>query len=190
MDNGRPWAVYRGGRSCYTQFSVWLIRLGIRVSHSRPFHPQTQGKDERFHRTLGIELLRDQLWHSYQECQEAFEQWRDSYNLIRPHEALGLAVPASCYEPSPRSMPESLPLIEYDSGEVVRKVGERGQVKYKQQKYFIGDAFRGLYVALRPTIRDGIWEVYFCHQKVGTIELQTVASKEQEVSRMSPNTCP
>jgi transposase InsO family protein len=190
MDNGRPWAVYRGGRSCYTQFSVWLIRLGVRVSHSRPHHPQTQGKDERFHRTLGIELLRDQLWASYQECQEAFDRWRETYNLIRPHEALGLAVPASRYEVSRRVFPESLPAIEYGAGEVVRKVGERGQVRYKQGKYFVGDAFRGLHVGLRPTARDGIWEVYFCHQAVGTIELKAVALSQQEVSMMSPNTCP
>jgi transposase InsO family protein len=190
MDNGRPWAVYRGGRSCYTQFSVWLIRLGIRVSHSRPHHPQTQGKDERFHRTLGVELLRDQLWQSYEACQEAFDRWRETYNLIRPHEALKMEVPASRYELSCRLFPESLPEIEYGAGEVVRKVGERGQVRYKQQKYFVGDAFRGLEVALQPTTTDGIWEVYFCHQKVGTIELRAVASKDQEVSRMSPNTCP
>ena len=190
MDNGRPWAVYHAGRSCYTQFSVWLIRLGVRVSHSRPFHPQTQGKDERFHRTLGRELLRDQLWASYEKCQEAFDRWRETYNLIRPHEALKMQVPASRYEVSCRLFPESLPAIEYGAGEVVRKVGERGQVRYKQRKYFVGDAFRGLHVALRPTATDGIWEVYFCHQKVGTIELKAVASKEQEVSRMSPNTCP
>jgi transposase InsO family protein len=190
MDNGRPWAVYRGGRSCYTQFSVWLIRLGVRVSHSRPHHPQTQGKDERFHRTLALELLRDQLWHSYGECQEAFDRWRESYNLIRPHEALKLEVPASRYEVSCRVFPESLPEIEYGLGEVVRKVGERGQVRYKQRKYFIGDAFRGLHVALRATTTDGIWEVYFCHQRVGTIDLKAVASGNQEVSRMSPNTCP
>jgi len=190
MDNGRPWAVYRGGRSCYTEFSVWLIRLGVRVSHSRPHHPQTQGKDERFHRTLGVELLRDQLWPSHEACQEAFDLWRETYNLIRPHEALKMAVPASRYEVSQRCFPESLPAIEYGAGEVVRKVGERGQVKYQQRKFFVGAAFGGLEVALRPTIRDGLMEVYFCHQRVGTIDLRAVASKDQEVSRMSPNTCP
>jgi transposase InsO family protein len=190
MDNGRPWAVYRGGRSCYTEFSVWLIRLGIGVSHSRPHHPQTQGKDERFHRTMGVELLRDQLWPSYEACQEAFDQWRETYNLIRPHEALGLVVPASRYEVSERPFPESLPAIEYGAGEVVRKVGERGQVKYQQRKFFVGAAFGGLAVALRQTATDGLMEVYFCQQRIGTIDLRAVASKSQEVSRMSPNTCP
>jgi len=56
MDNGSPW----GGKSDhhFTPLTAWLIRLGVHVSHSRPYHPQTQGKDERFHRTLGDELLR------------------------------------------------------------------------------------------------------------------------------------
>lgn len=190
MDNGKPWAVFVGGRVRYTQFTVWLIRLDVRVSHSRPYHPQTQGKDERFHRTLGLELLRDQLWSDYPECQQAFDQWRDTYNLVRPHEALHLAVPASRYQPSLRPFPETLPTIEYSRGEVVRKVGERGQLKYRQHKFFVGDAFAGLHVALRQTTVDGLLEVYFCRQQVGTIDLTAVPSKQHEVSMMSPNTCP
>ncbi len=62
--HGRLWAVFCGGRSCYTEFSVWPLWPGIRVSHSGPHHSQTQGKDERFHPTLGVKLLRDQLWPS------------------------------------------------------------------------------------------------------------------------------
>ncbi len=55
-DNGGPWG------SGYphielTKLTVWLIRLGIQVLHGRPAHPQTQGKDERFHRTLKAEVL-------------------------------------------------------------------------------------------------------------------------------------
>lgn len=190
MDNGKPWAAFIRGRRRYTHFSVWLLRLGIRVSFSRPYHPQTQGKDERFHRTLGVELLRDQLWQSYGQCQEAFDRWRETYNLVRPHEALRLAVPAARYQASQREFPETLPAIEYGAGEVVRKVGERGQLRYKQRKFFVGDAFEGLHVALRPTTRDGLWEVYLCQQKVGSIDLTAVASKSQDVSTMSPNTCP
>ncbi len=55
MDNGSPWG--SSGRN-YTRLAVWLMRLGIKVSHSRPYHPQTQGKDERFHRSLKEELLK------------------------------------------------------------------------------------------------------------------------------------
>lgn len=190
MDNGKPWAAFTKGRSCHTHFSAWLMRLGVTVSHSRPYHPQTQGKDERFHRTLKLELLREGRWPDFDRCQQAFDRWRESYNCVRPHEALKLAVPASRYQPSSRAFPETLPVIEYDSGAVIRKVGERGQVKYEQRKFFVGDAFGGLYVALRPTMIDGLLEVYFCHQKVGSIDLKAVRSKKSEVSTMSPNTCP
>lgn len=175
MDNGTPWAIYHKGRTCYTEFSVWLIRLGIRLSYSRPHHPQSQGKAERFHRTLAVELLRDHLWHSYRECQRAFEEWRDQYNLIRPHEALGLQVPATRYQASVRPFPEALLPIEYDDHEITRKIGDRGQVKYQQRKFFVGSAFARLRVALRPTTTDGFFDVYLCHQRIGTIDLKQVA---------------
>ena len=172
MDNGAPWAVYRHDRTRYTEFSVWLIRLGIRLSFSRPHHPQTQGKAERFHRTLAVELLRDQLWRNQQECQRAFETWRAQYNLIRPHEALGLTVPAARYRASVRPFPEVLLPIEYDDHETTRKVGDRGQVKYQQRKFFLGNAFAGLRVALRHTSTDGLLDVYLCHQWIGSIDIK------------------
>ena len=54
-DNGSPWG--NGPAQPYTPLGVWLIDQGVRISHSRPYHPQTQGKDERFHRTLKAEAL-------------------------------------------------------------------------------------------------------------------------------------
>lgn len=51
MDNGPPWGSGDWSNR-YTGLVVWLLRLGVRVTHGRPYHPQTQGKDERFHRTL------------------------------------------------------------------------------------------------------------------------------------------
>src|SRR5438876_744499 len=55
-DNGAPWGSPREHRHGISPFTVWLIRLGVRVSHSRPAHPQTNGKDERFHRSLKAEV--------------------------------------------------------------------------------------------------------------------------------------
>jgi len=172
MDNGSPWAAHGYGAAHYTKFSVWLMRLGIRLSFSRPRHPQTQGKDERFHRTLAVELLRDHLWSSLAECQISFERWRQQYNLIRPHEALGQLVPASRYQPSSRPFPETLPAIEYDQHEIVRKVGLRGQIKYQNRKIFIGNAFARLHVALRPTAIDGVLDIYLCYQRLGSVNLK------------------
>lgn len=95
-DNGSPWG--SGGQSYYTALGVWLMRLGISVSHSRPHHPQTQGKDERFHRTLKTEVLRYQHGTTLADWQHHFDQWRAVYNTERPHEALSMAVPASRYQ--------------------------------------------------------------------------------------------
>jgi transposase InsO family protein len=69
MDNGPPWGDAGGP---YTAFAVWLMRLGVRVAHGRPYHPQTQGKDERFHRTLKAEMLAGRHFANLAECQHAF----------------------------------------------------------------------------------------------------------------------
>jgi len=119
MDNGPPWG--DAGDQPYTALSVWLMWLGVRVTHGRPRHPQTQGKQERFHRTLNAELLQGHSLRDLPECQCAFDRWRQIYNHDRPHEALDLATPGERYRPSPRSFPEQLPPIEYASTDHVRK---------------------------------------------------------------------
>ena len=171
MDNGFPWGVYLGGRCRWTRFTVWLLRLGISVSHSRPFHPQTQGKDERFHRTLKVELLGDYAWRDLHECQQRFEHWREQYNCQRPHEALQMQVPAARYRLSVRPFPEHLPAVEYPSDASVRRVQKNGLIYWHHQGYFVGEAFQGLDVALRPTNKDGWYEVYFCQHQVATLDL-------------------
>ncbi len=167
MDNGSPW----GGNSehFFTPLTAWLIRLGVRTSHSRPYHPQTQGKDERFHRTLKLELLRMHTFRDLDHAQSHFDTWRHVYNLERPHESLGMQVPASRYRPSPRCFPESLPPVEYDAKDVVRKVQEGGEVWFKSRPYKVGTAFRGHPVALRPTASGDALDVFFCHQKISQI---------------------
>jgi len=171
MDNGHPWGVYLAGRCRWTRLTVWLLRLGVRVSHSRPFHPQTQGKDERFHRTLKLELLRDHAWRDLHECQLRFSAWRAQYNCHRPHEALQMQVPAACYRVSKRPFPESLPPLEYPSDSLVRRVQKNGMIYLKQQTLFVGEAFQGLDVALRPTTTDGLFEVHLGQQQVTTLDL-------------------
>jgi transposase InsO family protein len=169
MDNGAPWGSDAEHR--YTPVTVWLLRLGIGVKHARPYHPQTQGKDERFHRTLVAEVLRFQLFDNLVHCQTRFDQWRDVYNLQRPHQALAMAVPASRYHASPRAFPEALPSIEYGPDDIVRKVQAEGLISYQNRCIRLSKAFRGLPVALRPTSEDGILDVFFCHQKVAHIDL-------------------
>ena len=174
MDNGAPWRGNAPAR--WSRLTIWLIRLGITVSHSRPFHPQTQGKDERFHRTLKAEVLRDFAWRDLAHCQLAFDPWRDCYNCERPHEALQMDVPASRYSPSVRPFTESLPPIEYPSDSIIRKVLGKGQIRFKGRTVFLSEALCGLHVAIRPTQHDGNFDVYFCAQKLTTIDLKYVRS--------------
>jgi hypothetical protein len=168
-DNGRPWS---GSTSPHTQLTAWLIRLGVAISHGRPRHPQTQGKNERFNRTLKTELLKGRWFRDCQDAQRQMDAWREVYNRQRPHEALGMATPASRYRPSERAFPEQLPPIEYPDGDIVRRVGGTGEINYHGRWYFVSEAFRGLPVGLRPTVVDGLLDVYFCYQKVAQITLR------------------
>ena len=123
-DNGSPWGDTSGIH--WTGLKVWLLKLGVRVVHARPRHPQARGKNERFHRTLKDEVFAMRRFRNLPEVQQALDAWRIVYNLERPHEALGMDVPASRYRPSSRAMPDRLPRIEYDSGEIVRTVSSTG----------------------------------------------------------------
>lgn len=171
MDNGSPWGSDK--EHPYTPLTVWMMRLGIRVIHSRPYHPQTQGKDERFHRTLKDEVLRYESFEDHKRCQLRFDTWRYTYNHERPHESLGMAVPASRYHPSPRSFPETLAPIEYAPEYDVRKVQQGGWISYQGRNYKISKAFTGYPVGLRSGDTDGIVDVIFCNQTITQIDLHS-----------------
>ncbi len=170
MDNGPPWG--HDGRVPFTQFSTWLMRLEIAISHPRPYHPQTLGKDERLHRSLKDEVLSQGSLEDLDQCQVAFDRWQQVYNYERPHEALGLDCPVSRYEPSPRAFPEQLPPVLYDASDIVRKVDATGKICFRNRTFYLSKAFRGEVVALRPTETDGDFDLYFCHQKVAQISLR------------------
>jgi transposase InsO family protein len=170
VDNGSPWG--NGPRDPYTPLGVWLLRLGVGVAHSRPYHPQTLGKDERFHRTLKAELLGGPPFADLAHCQRAFDRWRIVYNCERPHEALGLAVPASRYAPSPRSLPETLPAIEYAPDHLVRRVQQGGRISFQGRRLRLPKAFAGYPVGLAPTATDGVWNVFFVSHRIATIDIR------------------
>jgi transposase InsO family protein len=181
MDNGSPWG--DSGGQPWTIVTSWLVRLGIRVSHIRPHHPQTQGKDERFHRTLKAEVLRDRSLLDLSACQRDFDPWREVYNRERPHESLGMKVPASRYRMSERRYPEELPSIEYGTELEVRRVQSSGLMRFKGYEVRIGKAFTGQPVGLRSTTTDGLYEVFYCHQRIGWIDIcDTCASSGKKVS--------
>jgi len=161
-DNGSPWA-FPGSRAL-TRLEIWLIRLGIEVKKSGASHPQTMGKDERLHRSLKAEVLQGKHFRNIEECQEAFDNWRHVYNYERPHQGIGMEVPAKRFRPSKIDFPEKLPEIEYSPGDVVRIVRSEGVIRFRGRKYWLGRSLIGLPVAVRPTTEVGVFEVYFCGQ--------------------------
>ncbi len=170
-DNGSPWGNAQPGFR-WTSLSVWLLDLGITVVHSRPMHPQTLGKDERFHRTLKLEVISTRPeWDSHAQVQQAFDRWRVVYNHQRPHDALAGAVPADRYQPSPRSMPERIEPVDYPDSYQIRKVDESARISFQGIRYKVGRPFAGRYVGIIPTTHDGVFTVVYRHQTIHTLNL-------------------
>lgn len=145
-------------------FDAWLIRLGIRPIHGRPFHPQTQGKVERFHGTLERELWpmarRDRLDH----FAEDLERWRPVYNAVRPHEAIGDEPPVCRWCPSPRPRPATVPEVVYPADAVLRKVGPGGEVRWHTARIQVGLGLAGEWA--RVIDRGDQVEVYYATYRV------------------------
>lgn len=176
-DNGSPWGVaqhtvYRSPQ--LTTLTIWLLQLGITVIHGRPAHPQTQGKIERFHRTLNAAVIQNSTFATIREAQKYFDRWRDLYNLERPHHALNMNTPAECYRCSLRQFPETIPAFEYDSCDEVRKVDQKGTISFRGHRLRISKALYRQCVAVRHTAVEGIYQVVFHKQLVRTIDLNSI----------------
>jgi transposase InsO family protein len=169
-DNGSPWG--GSGAEGWTALEVWLMRVGVRLYHGRAYHPQTQGKEERFHRTLNVELMQANRFANLAACQSAFDRWRRTYNEVRPHEALGMAVPASRYHASPVCFPERLAEPDYHVADQVRRMSRDGAVRFRGRRIKMSQAFAGLDVAFRASATDGIWRVYFMRFEIATVDLR------------------
>jgi transposase InsO family protein len=187
-DNGSPWGDTAGAQ--WTGLRVWLLKLGVWVVHARPYHPQARGKNERFHRTLKAEVFAMRRFRNLLEVQRTFDVWRSIYNLERPHQALGMDVPANRYRPSSRSMPDHIPKVEYDNGEITRIVSStRHYVAFKGHQWKVPQAFASERLAIRPLDSDGHYGIYFGSWKLAEIDLTTgkcVSDVSEQVSAMSP----
>ena len=87
-----------------------LLALGVDYKHSRPYHPQTCGKVERFHQTLKKWLTRQPHASTLAELQTQLDVFRRYYNDIRPHRALGRRTPRVAYDARPKAGPRNTPL--------------------------------------------------------------------------------
>lgn len=188
VDNGAPWGDASGLR--WTRLGVWLLKLGVRLIYARPYHPQSRGKNERFHRTLKAEVLALRRFPSLAAAQRALDSWREVYNQERPHEALGQEVPASRYRPSARAMPATLPRPHYEPGEIVRTVpASKDYVSFRGRLWKVPQAFRGERLAIRPLSNDGRYGVFFASHRIAQFDLTNpnpVTNLSEHVSPMSP----
>ncbi len=170
MDNGAPWGDDKD--SPFTFLTTWLMQLGIGVAHCRAYHPQTNGKNERFNRTLLEEVIMRNGFADLREAQDAFDQWSTVYNTYRPHQALDFEVPASRYEPSKQAFPTVPPLPEYDVLDIVRKTDSLGVMFFDGHKLRLGKAFRKKEVVIRPTNAAGIINVYYYGKQIAHFDLR------------------
>ena len=168
-DHGKPWGDQPEHR--LTRFGVWLIEHGVAPWHSRPRHPQSRGKNERFHRTLNAELLQGRIFDDLDQAQRAFDAWRHRYNHHRPHDALDLAVPADRYRPSPRAFNPLVLPFDYGPDDIVRRVDHEGRISFHSRRLKASRALAGKDIALRATMIDGRFDLVFRHVVVKAIDL-------------------
>lgn len=152
-DNGPPFASNGLGR--LSRLGVWLLRLGVQPILIEPGRPDQNGRHERFHETLKLETATPPR-SSIRAQQFAFGKFKTIYNEERPHEALGMKTPSEVYVRSRREMPIELPEHEYDPGFEVRRVRRDGSMKWASGYVFVGEAFAGELVGLRPD-EQGRW---------------------------------
>lgn len=165
-DNGPPFATTAlGGLS---RFAVWLLRLGVIPQRIQPGHPEQNGRLERLHRTLNEDAL-NPVQPNPSRQQLRFDAFRDDYNHLRPHEALGQTTPASRYQPSPRPYPPKLEDPAYDDGVTVRRVRTNGEIKWDGELIYLSQALTGELVGLVQR-DDRHWTVRFGPLEIGLLD--------------------
>jgi len=170
MDHGTPWWGTRNAAGLST-LSVFLLKQGIRLRHGRIRHPQTQGKVERFHRTLGERLRWWGLPTDLRGFARALADFRTEYNDLRPHEALDQEPPALHFQRSARAYVAHPRPWEYPSGSDVHRVDRNAMIFYHGRRFFIAEALIGEHVACTPLAHRVL--VTYRHMYVRELELRT-----------------
>ena len=165
-DNGGPFAGI--GLAGLSRLSVWWMRLGIVPERIAPGHPEQNGSHEQFHSVLKAETARPPASNAAAQ-QRRFVRFCREYNYDRPHEALHDAVPASCYQPSPRPLPRRVPTLEYPGHLEIRRTSTNGCVSWRDRPLFVSEALAGEDIGFEE-VDDGVWTVYFSTIAVGRFD--------------------
>ncbi len=155
-DNGAVYtASYRGGTGA---MEAELAALGVVFKHSKPYHPQTCGKVERFHQTLKKFLEAQNKARDLAELQGQLDRFVTYYNEVRPHRSLGRRTPRAAYEARTKARPLKQG-IDVEGYRVRHdKVDNTGKVtlRYKSRLHHIGigRAYKGQRIILLVAGRD------------------------------------
>jgi len=168
-DNGPPFAsVGPGG---LTELSVWWRKLGIQHERIEPGKPQQNGRHERMHRTLKLEACTPPR-ANIRAQQRAFDQWRKTFNELRPHQALQGKPPNHAYEPSRRKYPRRLrsPDYPYDVWHRVQTVDRLGKIAFCKRRIMVSTALYAEPVLLKPDPQvEGKWWLLYDDIILGSI---------------------
>lgn len=165
-DNGPPFvSVTTGGLS---HLAVWWIQLGILPERIFPGRPDQNGRHERMHRTLKAETAKPPQ-QTFNAQQRAFDSFRDDYNNIRPHEAIGQIAPAKLYVPSPRTYTGELRDPVYPSHFELHRAYPNGVVSFHGTQWYLSGCLGNQAIGIEP-INDGCWNVHFGPVVLGLID--------------------
>ncbi|MFT5412614.1 MAG: putative transposase [Verrucomicrobiales bacterium] len=135
VDNGSPFASM--GPGGLSKLSVWWVGLGIKIEFSRPGCPQDNGCHERMHGTMKAECCKPPSANPRAQ-QQRMDRWRKEFNFERPHEGLGMRVPADVYHASARRMSERIKPQLYKLGVETKTVNTAGYISLGGSNCYIG----------------------------------------------------
>jgi putative transposase len=185
VDNGAPFAC-TSAPAGLSRLSAWWTSLGIRVSFSRPAHPEDNGSHERMHFDMANELQAEPADSSSAQ-QRIADRWRTEFNNVRPHEALDMKTPADLYRRSERRY-RGVRRATYPAGLAVRLVSRLGCVRFAGKSVFVSESVGGFEVGVRKTRRGSI-SVRFYDLALGTFDL-AAAPAHRRPSLLAPHLIP
>ena len=189
-DNGSPWGDGRAWPQ-YSRLGVWLMRPGHR-GHPRPALPSADpGQGRALPPHAQGRGARAQQLSDLVACQRAFDRLAADLQQSGRMRRSACSAPARRYRPSPRVFSESLPPIEYGPGDIVRKVDGDGWISFRNRPMRIGKAFRRQPVALRPGSDDGVFDIHYCVQRIGRLDLRALGAPAcgvVDIARAMPTT--
>jgi len=168
-DNGGPFA---SAHALYglSKLSVWWLRLGIQIERIKPGHPQQNGRHERMHLTLKKEATKPAAANVLQQ-QARFDAFIARYNQERPHQALGMKVPADLYARSSRDY-HGLTDLTYPLHDKTITVTNCGRICFNSRKVNLSQVFAGQNVGVTQ-VGDRVWLVSFMHYDLGYFDDET-----------------